>query len=106
MLNWTDIDGNPADATSFLGHQRYSEALIGNWPNDGVRFGISYQPTCHRRGPYKLLIEVCGGPNHHKWGCFDEADQPVRYFHKLSNAIDEACQIAKVLLAEREKSRP
>lgn len=80
------------------------EARIGT-KDDGVLFWISYHPTCYRRGPYSLNIEVCGGPNHHKWGCFDEQDQPTRYYHNPYNAFDEAERIAKVLIADREAER-
>lgn len=38
----------------------YEEAVLGTRA-DGVIFTLVFQPTCYRRGPYKLLIEVCGG---------------------------------------------
>jgi hypothetical protein len=85
--------------------ETYHEAQLGT-PDDGVRFTINDHPTCYRRGRYKLLIEVCGGENHHKWGCFDEQDQPARWFHNFSNAVDEAQRIAVVLLTDRNKKEP
>ena len=69
----------------------------------GVRFSITNLPTCYRRGPYKLLVEVLSGKYHHQWGCFDEQDQPTRWFHKLENAKSEAKLIAKVLLSDFRK---
>lgn len=80
---------------------RHKEAQIGT-KEDGVLFTLSYYPTCYRRGPWRLLIEVCGGPNHHKWGCFDDQDQPLRNFHAQSNAESEAQLIANVLIKDRE----
>lgn len=47
--------------------------------DDGVQFHLQYMPTCYRRGPWRLLIEICSGENHHKWGCFDGQDQPMRW---------------------------
>lgn len=76
------------------------EAVLGK-PGDGVRFTYSYQPTCYRRGKYKILIEVFEGPGHHDWGCFDEQDQPVRYYHDYTVAMEEADRIAWVLIADR-----
>lgn len=74
--------------------------------DDGVTFTLTHHPTCYRRGPWRLLIEVIGGQNHHKWGCFDDQDQPMRYFHSEGNAKDEAEFIAKVLLEDRKKAGP
>jgi hypothetical protein len=91
LLDWKDQGG-------------WDEALLGS-PGDGVLFELSYQPTCYRRGPYKLLIEVCGGPNHIRWGCFDDADQPLRWYHKKENALSEAEEIAKVLWADRHQEK-
>ncbi len=73
---------------------------------DGVRFTASHHPTCHRRGPWRLLIDVAGGPHHNDWGCFDEADQPLRYFHDVGNLLGEAETIADVLLKERLAKGP
>lgn len=78
----------------------HQDAQLGT-PGDGVLFTISYQPTCHRRGMYKLLIDVCGGDNHELWGCFDSQDQPVRYYHSEANAKSEAEALARVLWAGR-----
>ena len=77
-------------------------ATIGK-PKDNVIFLLSHLPSNYRRGPFKLLIEVCGGENHHKWGCFDDQDQPVRYYHCEENAKSEAQKIADVFLADRRK---
>lgn len=81
----------------------WEEATLGTWPDDGVRFSIAHQPSNYRRGPFKLLIEMCLGSNHYKWGCFDFQDQPIRYFHKLENLKSEAELIARVLLKDRAK---
>lgn len=82
----------------------YEEALLGEYTaGDGVRFTLTIHPTCYRRGPYKLLIEVAGGENHHKWGCFDEDDQPTRWFHGKEVAFYEAQAIADVLYFDRFK---
>jgi len=75
-------------------------------PGDCVDFFLSHQPTCYRRGPWRLLIEVCGGEHHFDWGCFDDADQPLRYFHDGRYAMQEAESIARVLKADREKISP
>jgi len=80
------------------------EALVGDfYAGFGVRFSLEYRPSCYRRGPYCLLVEVAHGPDHIKWGCFDDADQPHRYYHKKANAIDEAQSIADVLVRDRIK---
>ena len=94
VLVWKKIDG-------------YQEASLGPYGNgDGVRFTLSFYLTCYRRGKWRLLIEVCGGPNHEKWGCFDEADQPMRWFHSEQNAKSESQLIANVLVADRIKHGP
>ena len=77
------------------------EAILGNFDGrNGVRFSIVHQPTCHRRGPWKLLVEVSGDPQ--SWGCFDDQDQPCRYFHSDARAKAEAQAIASVLIREHE----
>lgn len=76
------------------------EARIGV-DNDCVIFHYQYMPTNYRRGPHRLLIEVCGGENHEKWGCFDEPDQPTRYFQSEQNLKEEALLLAQVLLTDR-----
>ncbi len=82
----------------------YREATIGDFDGgDGVRFSLEYRSTCYRRGPWRLLVEVARGPNHTKWGCFDEADQPERYYHNEECARREAQSIADVLVADRGK---
>ena len=89
-------------------HPIYSGTLTDNYAqlgvaHDGVRFELTHHPTCYRRGPWKLFIDVCGGENHHKWGCFDSQDQPIRWFHSENCARTEADLIANVLLKDREK---
>jgi len=80
-------------------------AVLGN-SEDGVVFAISSYPTCYRRGKWRLLITVYDGPHHHDWGCFDEADQPQRWYHDLNTAFAEAERIAKVLYEDRLKHGP
>jgi hypothetical protein len=83
---------------------RSQEATIGKFEEgDGVRFTLSYYPTCYRRGPFRLLVEVAGGVNHLKWGCFDDQDQPMRWYHLEASAKTEANEIAQVLLNDRSK---
>jgi hypothetical protein len=80
----------------------YEEAYLGEYDyGDGVRFTLEHRSTCYRRGPWRLLVEVAGGPMHHEWGCFDEADQPERNYHSESAARGEAQAIADVLLRDR-----
>jgi hypothetical protein len=82
----------------------YEEANIGDFEKgDGVRFCLTHYMTCYRRGPWRLLIEVCSGPKHILWGCFDDQDQPMRWFHKRENCLSEAQAIADVLLAGRNE---
>jgi hypothetical protein len=76
------------------------EATIGI-PSDGVTFSLSFRMTCYRRGQWRMLIRVHEGEHHNDWGCFDETDQPQRYYHSLENALSEAEAIAAVLLADR-----
>ena len=71
------------------------EARIGGL--SGVTFTLECLPTCYRRGPWRLMVTVDHGPDHHRWGCFDDADQPMRYYHKLESAIAEADAIAHEL---------
>lgn len=78
----------------------YREVVLGS-NVDGVRFTLTYHPTCYRRGPWRLLIVVLEGPNHHAWGCFDDADQPLRYYHDEECALREANKIANVLWTDR-----
>jgi len=79
---------------------RVWDAQVGT-PDDGVHFSLCYRPTCYRRGQWRLLIEVCGGPRHLDWGCFDEADQPMRNYHIKDSALQEANAIARVLIKDR-----
>lgn len=86
-INWLDKGNN-------------LEGSIGN-KDDGVMFYLEFQPTCYRRGKYKLTIEICAGTNHVKWGCFDHQDQPMRYYHHTDTAMIEAQAIARILLRDR-----
>lgn len=90
VLTWTQTNNRNWDATLGV-------------PGDDVLFTISHYPTCYRRGPYRLIIGITAGIRHHAWGCFDGADQPMRYYHKLQNAMDEAEMIARVLIDDRNK---
>lgn len=76
--------------------ETYFEAQLGT-KEDGVLFTHQIMLSCHRRGPHRLLIEVCGGENHRKWGCFDDQDQPMRYYHDKNCLYREAQCIADVL---------
>lgn len=81
----------------------HEDALLGDFEGgDGVSFSLSHMPTCYRRGPYRLLVEVAYHC-HHLWGCFDDQDQPMRWYHHLENAKSEAQAIADVLLSDRKK---
>lgn len=75
-------------------------AQLGN-KDDGANFLVTYHPTCYRRGPFRLLVTVCHGDNHELWGCFDDADQPMRNYHDGRALIIEANMIASVLWADR-----
>jgi hypothetical protein len=89
-LEWMKVDG-------------YEEALLGDFEaGDGVRFSLVHRPSCYRRGPWRLLIEVAAGPKHLLWGCFDGQDQPERWYHRRENALSEAQELANVLSADRE----
>lgn len=47
----------------------HQEAILGDFDGgDGVRFSISFRPTCYRRGKFCLLVEVATGHGHEKWG--------------------------------------
>ncbi len=83
-----------------VGHGK--DAILGTL-EDGVRFSYSHRPTCYRRGPHCFLIEVLGGPFHHTWGCFDEADSPARNYHDAVVGFQEMERIAKVLWEDRYK---
>jgi hypothetical protein len=84
----------------------YWEAVVGDFDGgDGVRFSLHHMQTCYRRGPWKLLIEVASGHGHHLWGCFDDADQPTRYYHFEDSARNEAQAIARILVADRKRAR-
>ena len=88
-LEWKDTQYGP-------------EAVIGDFDGgDGVRFSVMHMPTCYRRGPWRLLVEVedC----RRAWGCFDDQDQPMRYYHSLKRLKEEAQAIADVLVADHER---
>ncbi len=79
-----------------------SEAILGNFDDDdGARFSIMHLATCYRRGPWRLLIEI--EDRNRTWGCFDEQDQPMRYYHSLERLKDEAQAIADVLVADHDR---
>ena len=92
LLHWKDVSS-------------HEEASLGT-PDDGVQFSLVTYSTCYRRGPYRLLVEICTGEHHFSWGCFDDQDQPMRWFHHLENAKSEAEAIARVLLKDRMKCVP
>jgi hypothetical protein len=80
----------------------YEEAIIGDFDGgDGLRFSLCFYVTCYRRGQWRLLVEVASGPKHEAWGCFDEQDQPQRWYHSRENALSEAQAIAAVLITDR-----
>ena len=80
------------------------EALLGQG-QDCVLFSLTHYPTCYRRGPWRLLVEVTPHqPWHHFWGCFDDADQPERHYHSEERARAEAEAIALVLARDRLKA--
>ena len=93
LLHWQQKDTN------------WEEAQLGT-KQDGVLFTLTHHPTCYRRGPYRLLVEVCSDPKHHVWGCFDDQDQPLRNFHSRDNALSEAEALAGVLWYDRLKHSP
>lgn len=85
----------------------YREAILGDFEGgDGARFYLEHVPTCYRRGQYKLFVEVAQGKRHHWWGCFDAADQPLRWYHDEAAARSEAQHIADVLWTDRLKRGP
>ena len=95
-LHWTSM------ALPLRAAEDDQEAILGDFVGgDGVRFSITLHPTCYRRGRFRLLIEVAPGPQHHAWGCFDEQDQPMRWYHDLERAKLEAEAIARVLIRDR-----
>lgn len=78
------------------------EATIGDFEGgDGVRFSLMNMPTCYRRGPWRLLIEV--EDINREWGCFDDQDQPTRWYHSETRAREEAQAIANVLTMDHER---
>lgn len=79
-----------------------AEATLGDFASGGwVRFSLRFLATCHRRGQWRLLVEMSGSPA--AWGCFDESDQPMRYYHDRGRAMAEAEAIASMLIREREQ---
>lgn len=90
----------------FEGTGSWRDAILKNPDDsDGVRLSLAFQGTCHRRGRWKLLVEVLPGKDHHCWGCFDSADQPMRYYHDEGVALAEAQRIADVLMTGYEESK-
>lgn len=98
ILEWKPVNLPHADVNT-------CEAFLGE-EDDGVQFSLQYSPTCYRRGPWRLLVSVNGGPGHVKWGCFDVQDQPMRYYHMRESLTNEAAEIAKVLVIDRIKEGP
>lgn len=87
-LDWKDTEFGP-------------EAILGDFAGgDGVRFSLMLMPTCYRRGPYRLLVQVADRDR--TWGCFDEADAPMRWYHSLLRANEEAQAIADVLTEDHD----
>lgn len=79
-----------------------ADAFLGDFAGgDGVRFSMEFQATCYRRGRWKLLIEI-EDPHRH-WGCFDDQDQPLRYYHSLERLKEEAEAIAEVLILDYQR---
>lgn len=77
------------------------EAQLGNFDKEsGVRFSLLHMPTCYRRGPWRLLVEI--EDYEHTWGCFDDQDQPMRWYHSEERAKAEAQAIADVLVADHD----
>jgi len=95
MLVWRAVD-------------RYQEAILGDFEGgDGVRFTLECYATCYRRGRWKLLVEIAHGVAHQLWGCFDDQDMPLRWYHVEANAKDEAQAIARVLYRDyRDQCAP
>lgn len=78
------------------------EATLGDFAgDDGVRFSIMHLPTCYRRGPWRLLVEV--EDRNRTWGCFDDQDQPMRWYHSLGRLKEEAQAIADVLVTDHDR---
>ena len=89
ILDWKPIDG-------------YQDAILGDFDGgDGVRFNLIHMPTCYRRGPWRLIIEIEDGRR--TWGCFDDQDQPMRWYHSERVAKEEAQIIADILRSDHDK---
>lgn len=80
-----------------------TQVSIVGVPGDCVTFALTHSPTCYRRGPWKLHVEICEGERHHDWGCFDDQDQPIRWYHSEGVAKLEAASIATVLVTDRNR---
>ena len=94
-LNWQGV-----------GEYKARTAILGDFAaGDGVLFSLEYYPSCYRRGPWKLLVEVASGSGHLKWGCFDDQDQPLRWYHSEAAALSEAQAIADVLAKDRAEKK-
>jgi len=95
----------PGSKLEWKDHGRYWSLEVGNpTDGDGVTFHLEYYGTCYRRGPWKLVIEVAKGNQHHLWGCFDDQDQPMRWYHTVGALDLEVEAIAAVLLTDRKKT--
>lgn len=89
-LEWKDTQYGP-------------ESHLGDFDGgDGVRFSVMHMPTCYRRGPWRLLIEV--EDRERTWGCFDSQDEPMRWYHSFDRLKEEAQAIADVLVADHERN--
>ena len=91
-----------ADPLLWIETQHGLEVILGDFSaGNGVRFNLLHMATCYRRGPWRLLIEV--EDYQRLWGCFDDQDQPMRWYHSKERAQDEAQAIADVLVADHAK---
>lgn len=73
----------------------YVEVAELGLPNqgNGVLFSLDNLPANVIRGPYRLIVDVRGII----WPIFDVADQPLRYYHTIDSAKNEANFIAVAL---------
>jgi len=74
-------------------------AWLGN-KADGIRFELTHHPDYHRRGRWRLVVEMAGNKKK-AWGPFGPDDHPERWYHSPAVARAEAGAIADVLLSER-----
>lgn len=85
--------------------ERFSQdASLGFFDReDGVRFNLMFLATNYRRGQWRLLVEIAS--HDYKWGCFDDQDQPMRYYFSEEVAKSEAQIIADILVADHDHNR-